>query len=171
MATGCLSDWARTLESPINADAIRKVADEQLRMIWTHMAVATVAATVFAMFFAAKMMTPTNHVLVKAWIAAKLLVAIPRVIQGQLYRRNGRVGGRKWRNGTDILLLLDGLVWGAAGLWVARQDVATAGLGDRMPRGGRRCRDVRASGKAAGYYCVCGPYPRVARCGVAGTRQ
>jgi signal transduction histidine kinase/AmiR/NasT family two-component response regulator len=114
---------------PINADAIRKVADEQLRMIWTHMALATVAATVFAMFFAAKMMTPTNHTLVKAWIAAKLLVALPRVIQGQLYRRNGRLGGQTWRDATDFLLVLDGLVWGLAGLWVARQDVATAGLG------------------------------------------
>ena len=93
------------------------------------MALATVAATVFAMFFAAKMMTPTNHVLVKAWIAAKLLVAVPRVIQGQLYRRNGRLGGQQWRDATDFLLVLDGLVWGSAGLWVARQDVATAGLG------------------------------------------
>jgi two-component system, sensor histidine kinase len=114
---------------PINIDAIRKVADEQLRMIWTHMAVATIAATVFAMFFAAKMITPTNHILVKTWIAAKLLVAVPRVVQGQLFRRHARAGGARWRDATDFLLFLDGFVWGSAGLWVARQDVATAGLG------------------------------------------
>ena len=114
---------------PIDAEAIRKVADEQLRMIWTHMAVATIAATVFAMFFAAKMITPTNHLLVKAWIIAKLLVAVPRVIQGQLYRTTKSFGGQKWRDATEILLVLDGLVWGSAGLWVARQDIATAALG------------------------------------------
>jgi hypothetical protein len=68
----------KELGVPITADAVRKVADEQLRMIWTHMAVATVAATVFAMFFAAKMMSPSNHALVTAWIAAKLIVATPR---------------------------------------------------------------------------------------------
>jgi signal transduction histidine kinase/CheY-like chemotaxis protein len=75
------------------------------------------------------MMTPANHMLVKAWIVAKLIVAVPRVVQGQLYRRNRRAGGKKWRDATDILLLLDGLVWGSAGLWVARQDVASASLG------------------------------------------
>ncbi|HEY2560874.1 MAG TPA: response regulator [Caldimonas sp.] len=119
----------REIGVPINDDAIRKVADEQLRMIWTHMAVATIAATVFAMFFAAKMMTPANHVLVQAWIALKLTVAVPRVIQGRLYRRNGRVGGQTWREATDLLLILDGLVWGFAGIWVAQQDIATAALG------------------------------------------
>jgi signal transduction histidine kinase/CheY-like chemotaxis protein len=137
--TGLLGSWldsqrmfdrlGRQIGVPINADAIRKVADEQLRMIWTHMAVATVAATVFAMFFAAKMMTPNNHVLVQGWVAAKLLVAVPRVLQGQLYRRNRRMGGIRWRDSTDILLVVDGLVWGFAGIWVAQQDVATAGLG------------------------------------------
>jgi two-component system, sensor histidine kinase len=134
--SGCWLDRHRMLQRlgkeigvPIDNDSIRKVADEQLRMIWTHMAVATVAATVFAMFFAAKMMTPTNHMLVKAWIVAKLIVAVPRVLQGQLYRRNRRAGGKRWRDATDILLLLDGLVWGSAGLWVARQDAASASLG------------------------------------------
>jgi len=119
----------KELGVPINADAVRKVADEQLRMIWTHMAVATIAATVFAMFFAAKMMSPANHALVKAWIAAKLIVAVPRVVQGQLYRRNGRSGGKRWRDTTDVMLVLDGLVWGSAGIWVAQQDIATAALG------------------------------------------
>ena len=135
----CVGSWldsrrmferlGKELGVPITADAVRKVADEQLRMIWTHMAVATVAATVFAMFFAAKMMSPSNHALVTAWIAAKLIVATPRVIQGQLYRRNGRSGGKRWRDATDLLLVLDGLVWGCAGIWVAQQDIASAALG------------------------------------------
>ncbi|MBA3834086.1 MAG: hypothetical protein H0X34_19785, partial [Chthoniobacterales bacterium] len=42
---------------PINRESIERVEDEQLRMIWTHMTVATIAATIFAMCFAAKMMT------------------------------------------------------------------------------------------------------------------
>jgi signal transduction histidine kinase len=119
----------KELGVPITADAVRKVSDEQLRMIWTHMAVATIAATVFAIFFAAKMMSPANHGLVKAWIAAKLIVAVPRVVQGHLYRRRSRTGGMRWRDATDLLLVLDGLVWGSAGIWVARQDIATAALG------------------------------------------
>jgi signal transduction histidine kinase/CheY-like chemotaxis protein len=98
-------------------------------MIWTHMAVATVAATVFAMFFAAKMMSPANHTLVKAWIATKLIVATPRVIQGRMYRRSDHSGGKRWRDATDLMLVLDGLVWGVAGIWVAQQDIATAALG------------------------------------------
>ena len=92
---------------PIDADAIRKVADEQLRMIWTHMGVATIAATVFAMVFAAKMMTATNHAVIVGWMIAKLLVAFPRVMQGRAYRRHRRVEGRKWQDATDTLLGLD----------------------------------------------------------------
>ena len=114
---------------PIDRESIQKVEDEQLRMIWTHMTVATIIATVFAMFFAAKMLTIGNHVLIKAWIVAKLLVAVPRIVQAQLFRGNRQAGGIRWRVSTDCLLALDGLVWGLAGIWVAQQDVATAALG------------------------------------------
>ena len=66
--------------------------------------------------------------LVDIWIAMKILVAAPRVVQARVFRRRGFPDGAAWRTGTYFLLALDGAVWGTAGFWLMGFDVATASL-------------------------------------------
>jgi two-component system, sensor histidine kinase len=112
----------------LGADEKEKVANEQLRMVWSHAAVGTLVATAFAVVMAVQFRGTVSARLVDGWIATKVLVAILRVVQAQVFRRRGFPGGTAWRAGTYALLALDGAVWGAAGFWLMHFDVATASL-------------------------------------------
>jgi signal transduction histidine kinase/AmiR/NasT family two-component response regulator len=112
----------------LDADTKEKVANEQLRMVWSHAAVGTLVATAFAILMAIHFRGVISERLVDFWIAMKVLVAAPRVVQAQVFRRRGFPGGDAWRMGTYWLLALDGAVWGAAGFWLMDFDVATASL-------------------------------------------
>jgi len=112
----------------LDAETKEKVANEQLRMVWNHAAVGTVIATAFAVLMALHLRSTVALGLVQMWIAMKLLVAVPRVVQGQVFRRRGFPGGSGWRQATYWLLALDGAVWGIAGLWLMGEDINTASL-------------------------------------------
>lgn len=112
----------------LGADEKEKVANEQLRMVWSHAAVGTLIATAFAVVMAIQFRGTVSARLVDLWIAMKILVAAPRVVQAQIFQRRGFPGGAAWRTGTHWLLALDGAVWGVAGFWLMRFDVATASL-------------------------------------------
>ena len=112
----------------LDAETKEKVANEQLRMVWTHAAVGTLIATAFAVVMALHLQGSVQLGLVQLWIAMKLLVAAPRVVQGQIFRRRGFPGGSGWRQATYWLLALDGAVWGIAGLWLMGSDINTASL-------------------------------------------
>lgn len=112
----------------LDAETEEKVANEQLRMVWNHAAVGTLIATAFAVVMALHLRTTVEIGLVQMWIAMKLLVAVPRVVQGQIFRRRGFPGGSGWRQATYWLLALDGAVWGIAGLWLMGADINTASL-------------------------------------------
>ena len=112
----------------LDAETEEKVANEQLRMVWTHAAVGTLIATAFAVLMALHLRSTVELGLVQMWIAMKLLVAVPRVVQGQIFRRRGFPGGSGWRQATYWLLALDGAVWGVAGLWLMGADINTASL-------------------------------------------
>lgn len=112
----------------IDRDLAERVADEQLRMVWMHASIGTLIATAFAVFMALHMPDTVPRLLVQTWVVMKLLVAIPRIVQAQVYRRQGYPGGQAWRNSTYWLLALDGAVWGLAGAWLMQQDSHTASL-------------------------------------------
>ena len=112
-----------------DASLRNSVADEQLRMVWSHAHVGTVIATVFAILFALHLRgSAAPAVVVDAWLVAKVVVAAVRIWQGWRYRRAGQPGGRRWRLATHALLALDGLVWGAAGLVLMSAALPVAAL-------------------------------------------
>lgn len=95
------------------------VANEQLRMVLVHTRVGTLAATGFALFAAWHLHDAVPAAVVQAWVAAKLIVALARIVLAQLYSRRGLPGGASWRRITYAFLALDGLVWGIAGYRLA----------------------------------------------------
>jgi len=119
---------AADVEPELDAETREKVANEQLRMVWSHAAVGTVIATAFAVLMALHLRSTVDSVLIHFWVAMKVLIAAPRVLQAQVFRRRGFPGGSAWRHGTHWLLALDGAVWGIAGLWLMRADINTASL-------------------------------------------
>jgi signal transduction histidine kinase/AmiR/NasT family two-component response regulator len=112
----------------LDAEIREKVADEQLRMVWAHATVATLAATAFAAFAAWHLVSVVELRLIQFWVVMKLVVAAPRVIQAQVFRRRGFPGGRAWRLSTYGLIAIDGAVWGVAGWRLVGMDIDTASL-------------------------------------------
>lgn len=123
-----IEDIARHIGIKLDAETKEKVANEQLRMVWSHAAVGTLVATAFAVIMALHLQGEVATGLIQLWIAMKLLVAAPRVVQAQVFQRRGFPGGGAWRQGTHWLLALDGAVWGIAGLWLMGSDINTASL-------------------------------------------
>ena len=112
-----ISRTAQRLSMRVDGVLRDGVADEQLRMVWSHARAGTVIATAFAILLALQLRgTAAEAAVVDAWLAAKLGVAAVRIWQGLRYRRAGQPGGRRWRLATHGLLALDGAVWGVAGL-------------------------------------------------------
>ncbi|HJV60272.1 MAG TPA: ATP-binding protein [Albitalea sp.] len=109
------------------ADFAERLADEQLRMVWEHASIGTLVATGFALLLAWKL--PTHFAsYVIPWVALKLGIALPRVMQAFVYRRRGHPGGRRWRSYTYSLLAVDGVVWGLAGAVLVHDDIAVASI-------------------------------------------
>ena len=102
----------------LDAEVREGVADEQLRMVWTHATAATLVATTFAVIMALHFGATIAPKLVYGWMAAKVAVAACRVTQAQLYRLRGSPGGRGWRGATYSMLALDGAVWGVAAFYL-----------------------------------------------------
>jgi signal transduction histidine kinase/CheY-like chemotaxis protein len=95
-----------------------RVADEQLRMVWSHATAATLVATTFAVVMAIHFGETIAPKLVYGWMATKIAVAACRVVQAQLYRFRGSPGGNAWRVATYGMLALDGAVWGIAAFYL-----------------------------------------------------
>lgn len=105
-----------------------RVADDQLRMVWSHAGIGAMAATAFAFVMAFQFRDTVHPYLIALWLFAKVVVTLPRIVQARVYRRYGYPSGPAWRVGTYWLLALDGFVWGTAGFWLMQYDVATASL-------------------------------------------
>jgi hypothetical protein len=64
-------------------------------------------ATIFAVIMALQFRGTAPARLVDIWIAMKILVAAPRVVQARVFRRRGFPDGAAWRTGTYFLLALE----------------------------------------------------------------
>jgi two-component system, sensor histidine kinase len=105
------------------------VADEQLNMVLGHTRLGTLVATAFAIFLALQLRgNPLPALLVDGWLLVKLAVAGYRIFRGLGYQRLGHPGGASWRSATDAWLVVDGLVWGAAGFALMSQAIPLASL-------------------------------------------
>jgi len=124
MADGASSSPSLSLSSDIEA----KVADQQLRMVWSHAAVGTLIATVFGILMAAHFASQFGWTQIGFWLTAKLGIAVPRMVQAQLFRIQGFPGGPGWRRATCWMLFIDGAVWGTAGFWSMSKDSGTTSL-------------------------------------------
>lgn len=119
---------ARPEDIRLDRELSERVADHQLEMVWSHSTLGIVMATAFAVLLAVTVPTPFAAMYVKGWLALKLLVAAPRLVQAQIFARKGHPGGRRWRAWTYGLLALDGAVWGLGGAAVVTDGVMTASL-------------------------------------------
>jgi signal transduction histidine kinase/CheY-like chemotaxis protein len=96
-----------------------QAADEQLRMIWSHVRMGVLVASSFALVLSLTLRgVVASTGLVDGWLAVKLGVSLFRVAQGWQFARRP-AHGHHWARATLIALIADGTVWGAAGLYVA----------------------------------------------------
>jgi signal transduction histidine kinase/ActR/RegA family two-component response regulator len=101
---------------PADALVRRQIRAEQLRMLFGHTAAATLLATGFAVLLA---MYASRHVeaqLAHTWLALKIVTALPRVVQEQLFLGRKARPNARWHRWALGLILLDGICWGLAGL-------------------------------------------------------
>lgn len=118
-------------EGTANAGIDRLVAAEQLRMVLSHTALGTVAATTFAIFMALHIRAGALGALVHPswvdlWLLAKVSIAAARVWHAHLYRLRGCPDAEHWTAVTIVLLAVDGVIWGAGGaaLMAEKSEVA-----------------------------------------------
>ncbi|MBA3624713.1 MAG: response regulator [Methylibium sp.] len=123
-----LEPLAARLGLTVDPDVREYVADEQLKLVWAHAAVSTLIATAFAAVMAIHLSGSVDAHLVQLWLALKVIVAVPRVVQAHLFRRLAKPGGQAWRLTTWWMQMLDGAVWGLGGFWLMGSDINTASL-------------------------------------------
>jgi signal transduction histidine kinase len=116
------------LDAAADRELAEQLADEQLRMVWEHSSTGIVLATAFALLFAWQMPTSLPTGVVLGWVLLKLAIAIPRYVQGQIFRRRGKPGGKGWHRWTYTLLAIDGTVWGIAGAVLVAEGVSVSSI-------------------------------------------
>ncbi len=97
-------------------------------MVWSHAAVGILMATAFAVVMAAHFRDVLPSRVVDAWILLKIIIAAPRVVQAQIFKRRGYPGGQAWRAWTYTLLASDGAIFGLAGFTLVGLDRANSAL-------------------------------------------
>ena len=112
----------------LDAIAEKKVRTAQLDRILRHSGTAAVISTVFA-FILAVYVEPTFGVAAYVWFALKVVSALPRFVFAQGYRLGW------WRPSLAVLtgfvwssFVVDGTVWGLAGIWSAGGHSETVAL-------------------------------------------
>ena len=100
--------------SPAKRDRVRV---EQMKMLFEGSVAAALGATVFALALAWHLHGTVSPPLLWLWLILKVIVVLPRVAHGLMFRRR-RNDSLVWLTSGRVLLLLDGLAWGAAGVFL-----------------------------------------------------
>ena len=95
-----------------------RVQVEQMKMLFEESVAAAVGATVFAFAMAWHLHGNVALFLLWTWLAVKVVVVVPRIAHGIMFKRR-QTDSLVWLTTGRVLLLLDGLVWGAAGFVLA----------------------------------------------------
>ncbi|MBC7956983.1 MAG: response regulator [Cytophagales bacterium] len=109
----------------VSHDIRVRVRVAQMRMIFEQTAVAVFAATAFAFALALHLRGVVSGPVLTWWIVFKVAVVVPRIVHGRLFLRR-QTDSLTWLHWGRAMLFLDGLVWGAAGIWLMpSNDTAT----------------------------------------------
>ena len=92
-----------------------RVRVEQMKMLFEGSAIAAVAATAFAFALAWHLNDVVAASVLNWWLAFKTMAVVPRIAHGVLFSRRAD-DSLSWLQWGRVLLLIDGLVWGAAGI-------------------------------------------------------
>lgn len=126
---GWLSRAADRLRVDVDPVLRPAVEAEQLRMVLVHTRLGTLVATGFAVLFALQLRDgPLPPGVVDVWLAVKLAVVAARIALSVRHGRLGHPADRFWRGVTDAWLLIDGVVWGVAGMALMGSAVPLASL-------------------------------------------
>ncbi|MGY4828109.1 hybrid sensor histidine kinase/response regulator [Sphaerotilaceae bacterium SBD11-9] len=104
--------------SGVPTDIRTRVRVAQMAMVFDQTAFAVFAATGFAVALAVYLQDIIGRQTVYIWLAIKVAVIVPRVIHGLLFRRR-RTDSLQWLQTGRILLFIDGVSWGLAGVLFA----------------------------------------------------
>ncbi len=111
-----------TVAVPAVAPDIRaRVRVAQMRMIFEQTSVAVFAATAFALALALHLRGIVPGQTLMWWVVVKIAVVVPRIIHGRMFLRR-KTDSLAWLSWGQAMLFLDGLVWGAAGIWLMPAD-------------------------------------------------
>jgi len=102
-------------------DIRSRVRVAQMHMIFEQTSVAVFAATGFAIAVALHLRGVIPDQTLFVWIVVKVLVVIPRIVHGRMFLRR-KSDSLVWLKWGKAMLFLDGLVWGAAGIWLMPAD-------------------------------------------------
>lgn len=106
-----------------------KIKAEQFRMMMAMATPATVAATLFAVLTTLFFHHQVANSLVHWWLGLKIGIAIPRIIQQEWHKYRGAPASQNWQRATLGLMLIDGFIWGLAGIWLTpANDLLTSTL-------------------------------------------
>jgi signal transduction histidine kinase/CheY-like chemotaxis protein len=109
----------------VSGDIRVRVRVAQMRMIFEQTAVAVFAATAFAFALALHLRGMVPDSVLTGWVVLKVAVVVPRIIHGRMFLRR-QTDSLAWLHWGQAMLFLDGLVWGAAGIWLMpANDTAT----------------------------------------------
>ena len=112
------------------------IRDEKLNAVLGHTRLGVLVATAFAVFVALRLRGEVvPDTLIFGWLAAKIVVAAVRTALNLRYERLGRPGGKAWLDTTDAWLVVDGLLWGLAGMLLMGSAVTLAALGAAVMAG------------------------------------
>ncbi|MBC7996184.1 MAG: response regulator [Rhizobacter sp.] len=98
-------------------DIRERVRAAQMGMIFEQTAVAVFAATAFAFALALHLRGVVPDQTLLWWVVLKVAVVVPRIIHGRMFLRR-QSDSLVWLQWGKAMLFLDGLVWGAAGVWL-----------------------------------------------------
>jgi len=101
----------------MTSDIPTRVRVAQMRMIFEQTSVAVFAATAYAVALVLYLHGAIPAQTLAIWIGLKIAVVIPRVVHGRMFthRQNDSLTWLAWGR---AMLFLDGLVWGAAGIFL-----------------------------------------------------
>jgi signal transduction histidine kinase/ActR/RegA family two-component response regulator len=101
---------------PIDRSLRQQIRAEQLRMLLGHTTFVTVLATAFAVLLAQYAAHHVDPVSVHWWLAAKVLVALPRIAVAEWFKSTHAQPTQRMHRLSVLLVLIDGICWGMAGV-------------------------------------------------------
>ncbi len=88
-----------------------------MAMIFEQTSVAVFAATAFAIALALHLRGSVSDETLLWWVVLKVAVVVPRIVHGRMFLRR-QSDSLAWLQWGKVMLFFDGLVWGAAGVWL-----------------------------------------------------